>query len=78
MNPTLILIKSLQNWRGIRRTGATALEKIRRSTGTTSGKTCTLKPREDPLLSQMTVSLGINVIQTRRSFTAGGHRPVVM
>lgn len=77
-NPILILTKFLQNWTGIQRTGTTAPEKTLKNTGTTSGKTCTQTAREDPLLSQKTVRLCINVIQTRRSFTAGGHHPVMM
>lgn len=74
----MILTKSLPNWTGIRRTGATATEKILKNIGTTSGRTCTLKAREDLLLFQMTVGLGINVIQIRRSFTVGGHHPIMM
>lgn len=75
MNPTLIITKLLQTWTLIRQIGAPSL----RNTGVTLGRTCTLKPREDPLLSKMTVSLGINVIQPRRTFTPGDYyRRIVM
>ena len=72
----MILTKSLQNWMGISRTGATAPERILKNTGTTSGKTRTPKAREEPLLFQTTVRLSVSVIPTRRSFTAEGRRPV--
>lgn len=62
---------------GARRTGVTTLERILKNTGTTSGKTCTPKAREDHLLSQMTASLHISDVQTR-SFTTGGHHPITM
>lgn len=74
----MILTKSLQNWMEIGWTGPTTSENIPKNTWITSGKICTQKVTEDPLLSQMTATFGISIIQTKKNLKAGGYRLIMM